>query len=118
VIATDGKGKTDRLFWEALEAKLSILRSELLGPNPSAVERLLADRVLCCWMETHDLMAMWYVGHINAPARPSEQIDRRLTRAHNRYLSALRALAAVRRLDLTLVNVNLGAGPAGLGSGK
>jgi hypothetical protein len=49
---------------------------------------------------------MWYVGHINAPARPSEQIDRRLTRAHNRYLSALRALAAVRSLDLTLVNVN------------
>jgi hypothetical protein len=61
---------------------------------------------------------MCYVGHINAPARPSEQIDRRLTRAHNRYLSALRALAAVRRLDLTLVNVNLGAGPVGLGSGK
>jgi hypothetical protein len=35
---------------EALERKLEAMQRELAGPDPSPLERLLADRVVACWL--------------------------------------------------------------------
>jgi hypothetical protein len=39
---------------EAIYAKLDSLPAELLGANPTPVERLLAERVVACWLQVQD----------------------------------------------------------------
>src|SRR5262249_16130522 len=38
---------------EALTRKLELLRSELAGPSPTPLERLLVERVAACWLQLH-----------------------------------------------------------------
>lgn len=45
------------LLREALLWKLELLRAELAGPDPPPVERLLADRVVLCWLHLHEAEA-------------------------------------------------------------
>jgi hypothetical protein len=40
----------DPLIEEALPVKLKAMRGELCGPSPSALERLLAERIVACWL--------------------------------------------------------------------
>ncbi len=40
--------KDNLAFQEAARRKLELLRAELLGPSPSPVERVLAERVAAC----------------------------------------------------------------------
>jgi hypothetical protein len=79
----------------------------------AAVERLLAERVALCWVEVHTLDIATNANVGNA----YDRFDRRRDRAHRRYLQTLRALAAVRRLDLTAVQVNGGVAPAAPANG-
>jgi hypothetical protein len=81
----------------ALHAKLKALRAEVAGPEPSPVERLLAERVVACWLQVH------HADYCSAAARnvPIPERDyhhRRQDRAHARYLAALKALATIRKL--------------------
>ena len=47
-------GKKDLFHREALSRRVSELRTELLGPSPSPVERLLADQIVFCWLQVCD----------------------------------------------------------------
>jgi hypothetical protein len=38
---------------QAIHAKISSLRSKLLGADPSAEERLLVDEIILCWLELY-----------------------------------------------------------------
>jgi hypothetical protein len=89
--ASQSGGKTDYLMWTAILTKLDLLRAELSGPNPTAVERLLVERVVLSHLQVHQL-------DVAAVGSSGDAIDRRRTRAHNRYLAALRSLAAARRV--------------------
>jgi len=40
----------DPLLEEALETRLELMRSEILGVNPSPLEVLLVQRVVACWL--------------------------------------------------------------------
>ena len=92
----------------ALQEKLRALREELTGPAPSAAERLLVERVVACWLQ---------VAHADTLATTNDQSieqakfnQRRQDRAHRRFLSAVKTLAAVQRLALPIkVDVNLEA---------
>ena len=100
----------DGLRYVAVRAKMDSLRAELEGPNPSAIERLLAERAALCWLDCHatDLEA-------EVESRKATDLkikahhDRRRERAHKRYLSALKVLAQVRKLALPAIQVNIGA---------
>jgi hypothetical protein len=84
----------------AAKLKWAELRRELAGPDPSPIERLLADRAAYCWFWLYTL-EMW-VHQKAAEPRTVDQVDfleKRTDRAHRRYLSALKSLAAVRRLE-------------------
>lgn len=80
-----GDGKKNLLVAHAVKAKAAMLREELGGVSPSAVERLLVDRVVFAWIDLHWLDAAVSLAvsknrgetHVNA-------LDRRRTRAHNR----------------------------------
>ena len=84
---------------EAVIQKLDNIRAELEGPSPTPIERLLAERASLCWFIVH-----WYENvYVNSEKWPIWQVDlqqRKIDKAHARFLSALRTLARVRKMAL------------------
>jgi hypothetical protein len=91
---------------EAIDQELDRIRSELEGPNPTPIERLLAERASLCWFIVH-----WYENaYANASGWNISQADlqhRKIDKAHARFLSAVRTLAQVRKLALPTLQVNI-----------
>jgi hypothetical protein len=104
-IARNASGK-DLLIREAVCGKLDRVRAELAGPNPTPIERLLAERASLCWFVSN-----WYENQfVSADSMTITQADyfqRRIDRAHRRFLSAIETLARVRKLALPLFQVNV-----------
>ena len=90
----------------AVARQMADLRAELGGPAPSAVERLLAERAVCCWLHLH-VLEVNYGSKGSLTLDLAEHYQRCIDRAHKRYLSALKALADVRRLAGPAVQVNI-----------
>ena len=70
---------------------------ELAGPEPTVIERLLAERATLCWLQIHhaDTLAA------QSLAQSRQHADfwaKRQSGAHRRYLSSLAALVTLRRL--------------------
>ena len=104
-MATDALLRTfsgdDLLTRETISKKMAELRNELGGPNPSAVERLLAERAVCCWLHLYKL-EHGYGSRPSITPEVGEYYQRCLDRAHKRYLSALKSLAEVRKIGITV----------------
>jgi hypothetical protein len=102
---------------EATAAKMAQLRAELAGASPSAVERLLADRAVLCWFHVHQL-ELTYASKESMTLALAQHYQKCIDRAHRRYLTALKALAEVRKLNVTVQlnvarrQVNVVGGPA------
>jgi hypothetical protein len=97
-------GGDDWLAKELRERELNRLRAELLGPAPTAIERLLAERVAIGWLEVHTAEYQLAVTDSRYRGHWQKQVDH----AHRRFLSALRLLTAVRRIPRPAVQVNIG----------
>lgn len=101
--ATDGKGAADLLereVWDHAE--------ELAGPHPTAIERTLAETAAISWL--HLRLAEYRAGRATSPTIPQALYhQRRIDHAHRRYLATLRTLAAVRKLALPSLQINVGA---------
>jgi hypothetical protein len=101
---------TDLAFGEMLARKLGALKAELGGPAPSPLERLMVDRIAINWL---------IVGHADLEAAGTKDGDprradlalKRQTQAELRYATAIKTLAAIRRLLPTTTSTT-GAGPA------
>jgi hypothetical protein len=100
----DKVGGTNHLVKESLTRKLEELRDELAGPTP--VERLLVDRIVTCWLHLHHL-ELRYAEQDNMSLSLATYYGRSLDRAQKRYLSAIKALAQVRRLALPILQLNI-----------
>jgi hypothetical protein len=83
---------------EATYRKLANLRAELAGPDAPAVERLLAERAALCWLHLYYTETVFAQNLKGMSPEWVESYQRRIDRAHRRYLSALKALAEVRKL--------------------
>jgi hypothetical protein len=97
----------DLTVQEAALQKLDAVRTELEGPNPTPMERLLAERISICWF-----VANWYedafIESIKGMSIPQASFHLgRIDKAHARFLKAIRALAQVRRLVPPVVQVNI-----------
>ncbi len=92
---------------ESLERSMESMRSELAGPNPTPLERLLVDRVVACWLHVHYADAVYAQGMKDLTLNQGDYYQRRQDRAHRRYLSAIRSLAQVRRLLTPAIQVNI-----------
>jgi hypothetical protein len=91
---------------EALQRKLAALRAELAGPDPTPIERLLAERAALCWLAVNEFeAAAQQIGPISIEVADYQQ--RRIDRAHKRFLTALKTLAAVRKLAVPALRVNV-----------
>ena len=84
---------------ESLTRSVAALKAELAGPAAPPLERLLAERVACCWMQAGHADAA--LAGSRARARPSPSwtcCSAGRSGPSGRYLAAIKALATVRRL--------------------
>ena len=94
------------IIQDAIEQKLDQIQSELEGPNPTPIERLLAERAALCWYTVHS----YEMAYANASGWNISQADlqhRKIDKAHARFLSAIRTLAQVRKLAFPTLQVNI-----------
>jgi hypothetical protein len=91
---------------EAIVRKIDSVQAELAGPDPTPMERLLAERAALCWM-----LVNWYENAIQDCNRmtiaQANHHQLKIGRAHGRFLSAVRTLAQVRKLALPTLQLNI-----------
>lgn len=98
----------DVFLSELHQRRLKTMRREMAGENPTALESLLAERIALCWFHVH-LCEVTLAQHgekmsLNVAAYQQKRLDG----AHKRYLSAIKTLAEVRKMQLPNVQVNIG----------
>ena len=91
-----GSGKS-LLARESILRRMKELEADLAGPAPSPLERLLAERITICWLQNY-LADLDAVHKDRAETRQACHAQRRASACQGRYLSAIRALAMVRKL--------------------
>ena len=92
---------------EAIGRRAADLRRELAGSEPTPLERLLVSRIVACWLALHYAEA-WYAQNLGKlTMEQGEYHQRTIDRAQKRYLAAIKALAQVRRLLTSTVQVNI-----------
>jgi hypothetical protein len=97
----------DLAYKEAVTRKLELLRAELSGENPTAIERLLVERVVACWLQVQDADIRYAQAPNDLPITWKEFYLRRMDKANKRYLSAIKTLATVRKLAIPVLQVNI-----------
>jgi hypothetical protein len=88
---------TDLALRESLARQVAAIEAEAAGPSPAPLESLLAGRVAACWLQAcyADAAATQAV---DASIGQADFARKRQDSAHRRYLSAIAALAMVRKL--------------------
>jgi hypothetical protein len=110
-------GEGDLLTKEIVPRQLAAMREELAGPSPSPLERLLVERVVATWLQLHYFEARYAAIMGDLTMMQSEHHQKRIDRAHRRYLSAIRTLAQVRKLGPAL-QINIGEKQINLAGGE
>jgi hypothetical protein len=95
---------------ELIRCQLEAMREEIAGKTPSSpLERLLSERVVVTWLEVQYFEALYAQNMRNLNIPQAEHHQKRLDRAHRRHLSAIRALAQIRKLlkgtGITQINI-------------
>lgn len=91
---------------DRLAAEIRNYADELAGPNPSPIERSLADTAALCWTDLRLRQVVNACSFGLATGR-SHDPQRKLDHCHKRYLSVLKTLATVRKLAAPTVRINL-----------
>ncbi len=87
----------DLLPKELIPRILEQMRSELAGEDPSPMEQLLVERVVATWLQVQFFETTYAQNMRKMTMAQGDHHQRRIDRAHNRYLSAVRALAQLRK---------------------
>ena len=91
---------------ELLRHQLESMRIEVAGHNASPLERLLSERVVVTWLEEQLFTGLLAKGLKSGTSTHDEFRQKRLDRAHRRHLSAIRALAQIRKMG-PAVQINI-----------
>jgi hypothetical protein len=111
----------DPLIELALSGRMDMMRTEIAGENPTALESLLVERVVACWIMVElfeALMApqLWPRTPNRIPFAVLKHYLHWQELANRRYFCAIRELGRIRRLQSGLPNtqtnvqINLGGG--------
>jgi hypothetical protein len=65
---------------------------------------MLVERIIVCWLESH--LVDMYVSAVTDAKLKNVYLKRQAS-AHRRYLSSIKALAQIRKLESSLVQVNI-----------
>jgi hypothetical protein len=98
----------DEVWRAGIEEKVKVLNEELLGPNPSILERLLVRRIVNGWVTVHSLeLELAVRPPVNV--RNKAYLDTAVSRAQKRMTQAVGELARLRRLQAPLIVAHLTA---------
>jgi hypothetical protein len=99
------EGRLYALFSLVRESEL--LAQNLAGPNPSPLERLLAEQISVNWLAVRAAEVLHEAaGKISIDLLP--QFQSRIDAAHRRLMTSIKTLAQVQRLQIpALVQVNI-----------
>ena len=94
---------------ELMRSQLETMKQEIAGNEPSPLERLLSERVIVTWLEVQFFEALYVRNMRNLSVTQADFHQKRLDRAHKRHLSAIRALAQIRKLlkGTTITQINI-----------
>jgi hypothetical protein len=94
---------------ELMRCQLEAMKKEIAGNEHSPLERLLSERVVVTWLEVQFFEALYVRNMRNLSITQAEHHQRRLDRAHRRHLTAIRALAQIRKLlkGTTITQINI-----------
>jgi hypothetical protein len=94
---------------ELIRYQLEAMKKEIVGNEHSPLERLLSERVVVTWLEVQLFEALYVRNMRNLSLPQAEHHQKRLDRAHRRHLSAIRALAQIRKLlkGTTIAQINI-----------
>jgi hypothetical protein len=87
---------------EELGREAAALGRELAGPAPTAIEKVLAERVMVCRMDVLFCDVLVYCD-MGDPIDLLEHYQSRQDRSCRRYLRAIEALARCRKVDATII---------------
>jgi hypothetical protein len=87
---------------EAMPRNLKAMKREIAGENPSPLERLLAERITVCWLELQYFHAIYTQNLGSFSLAQSDFHQRRIDKAHRRYISSIKALAQIRKMGPAL----------------
>jgi hypothetical protein len=92
----------------SLKEELCHFAAELAGPTTNPTERVLAETAATSWFAFR-LHEAQYASSVRdgMTLAQSEHAQRRMDRAHRRFLSTVKTLAAVRRLALPALQINV-----------
>jgi len=82
--------------------KMKQMRVELGWDESSALERILIERIVATWLDLYFaelVCAQWKGGSIPEAKYKQHRIDR----SHKRHLSAIKVLATVRKMELSIL---------------
>ena len=89
----------DYLLAESVRLKLGALRQELGAAGASPLEKLLVERVVACWLQTHYADALYAQARgPQSTASIRQELMKRQDSSQRRYLAAIKQLALVRKL--------------------
>src|SRR5215210_2680211 len=87
---------------ETIPRNLKAMRREIAGERPSPLERLLAERITVCWLELQYFQAIYTQNLGKLSITQSDYHQRRIDKAHRRYLSSIKSLAQIRKMGPAL----------------
>ena len=105
----------DSALVEVLSRRAMQIQAALAGQHPTALERLLCERIATCWLAVYllDAASIKTADGQQAPESMIEQHERMKDIAHKRYLEACTALARVRRLLAPVINQQINIAASG-----
>lgn len=105
-LVIDEAAGDDLVCREAMLRQLELLRCELSGEAPPPLERLLVERIVSCWLSLHDA-ELRFIDAKDLSLGQARSWQDSIDRAQKRYLSAVKALAQIRKLAQPVVQVNI-----------
>ena len=95
------------LHAEGLKLKAEQLKADLEGPDPSPLERLLVERIVCCWILANYADAIYGQGMADRSWAADECLQRRQDKTERRLAHACKALAQIRKLLGPNIQINV-----------
>ena len=99
----------DEVFKRGIELRAESLERDLAGDNPTPLERLLIERIVIAWVESHlvDKLCLDKLEFQLALIDKHAFYQKWQERCHRRFLSAVKTLAQVRKLLGMNVQINI-----------
>jgi hypothetical protein len=97
----------DVLAKEMMKHQLELMRSEIVGEDPSPLELLLAERIVATWLQVQLFESLYATNLGKHTLAQGNYYQKRLDRTHRNHLSAIRTLAQIRKMGPAAVQINI-----------